>query len=443
MLHQGQVKGAPLIEFLGDKADIEANFTVSGMVAYAQDTGELGYYGSSGTWVWIDATGGAGHNPVTLGVGSDACLALAGQELTLCNVATQAELDTHAADVDVHIGANYYAALAGTSGAPSVSNKYVTNDDTDDSPAIGDVVRVDTNGDIVVPGDYLGEGETASIAGLYRLLGLSMGAPAKAKLYDSFYAGPNRGYYLKDATWLTWALGLGGSGGSLALSDEFLQDNYDTEGTTQWQDYASAVPSSVSVGNSFLTLTSKRSGDSSASHAAIAGTFSSARDDVAISARVIPRVIYYQKSGATLDYVTGLVCMDTDREFGFGVFLRVPYSIGSNIPMYIEFKNFEASAGVWNPNVTTSAAWLTDWTTQKTILLYNLSTVEVYVRGVDTKLYYGYSSPGCYPVIQVLDYVDAIETFRDLTDVILFQSYFPSTMTRQAGRFDYVRVGSS
>jgi hypothetical protein len=63
--------------------------------------GELG-----GTWAspTVDAThsGSAHHTPVTLGVGSDAILALSGQELTLGDVATQAELNTHAGAVDPH-----------------------------------------------------------------------------------------------------------------------------------------------------------------------------------------------------------------------------------------------------------------------------------------------------------------------------------------------------
>jgi hypothetical protein len=45
---------------------------------------------------------GTSHDPVTLGAGSDAALSLSGQELTLADVATQAELDTHEGDVDAH-----------------------------------------------------------------------------------------------------------------------------------------------------------------------------------------------------------------------------------------------------------------------------------------------------------------------------------------------------
>lgn len=63
--------------------------------------GELG-----GTWgsPTVDTThsGSAHHVAVTLGAGSDAILALSGQELTLSDVATQAELDTHAAAADPH-----------------------------------------------------------------------------------------------------------------------------------------------------------------------------------------------------------------------------------------------------------------------------------------------------------------------------------------------------
>lgn len=65
--------------------------------------GELG-----GTWAspTVDTThsGSAHHSAVTLGVGSDVILTLSGQELTLGDVATQAELNTHAAAADPHTG---------------------------------------------------------------------------------------------------------------------------------------------------------------------------------------------------------------------------------------------------------------------------------------------------------------------------------------------------
>jgi len=60
------------------------------------------------------------HEPVTLGVGSDAILSLAGQELTLGDVATQVELDAHIALPNPHhepitlgVGSDAILSLAG------------------------------------------------------------------------------------------------------------------------------------------------------------------------------------------------------------------------------------------------------------------------------------------------------------------------------------------
>jgi hypothetical protein len=68
------------------------------------------------------------------------------------DVATQSELDTHAADVDNHIGADYYAALAGTYGSPASGNKYVTGNDAPATPAASRVLRLNSDGSIILPG---------------------------------------------------------------------------------------------------------------------------------------------------------------------------------------------------------------------------------------------------------------------------------------------------
>lgn len=63
MIHDGEVKGLPLISYRDTKAAIEAlTSAVEGMIAYATDTDELGYRAES-AWEWItEGVGGSSSN---------------------------------------------------------------------------------------------------------------------------------------------------------------------------------------------------------------------------------------------------------------------------------------------------------------------------------------------------------------------------------------------
>jgi hypothetical protein len=84
-------------------------------------TGKLYNVGGSLYWDGTDLSAAAGtsHNAVTLGGSSDPILALSGQELTLGDVTTQAELATHAANASAHhapvtlAGSYDYLTIAG------------------------------------------------------------------------------------------------------------------------------------------------------------------------------------------------------------------------------------------------------------------------------------------------------------------------------------------
>jgi len=65
MINDGVVKGLPLIQYKDTKANIEALSAITGMLAYATDTNELGFYRES-DWLWISTA--------TLGSISDADL---------------------------------------------------------------------------------------------------------------------------------------------------------------------------------------------------------------------------------------------------------------------------------------------------------------------------------------------------------------------------------
>jgi hypothetical protein len=113
--------------------------------------GELG-----GTWAspTIDTThsGSAHHALVTLGVGSDAILALSGQELTLGDVATQAELDTHAGAADPHTvyqkesEKDAISGYAGLNTASRITKGAITTDDLIVDLATKGLVLKDTQG---------------------------------------------------------------------------------------------------------------------------------------------------------------------------------------------------------------------------------------------------------------------------------------------------------
>lgn len=59
MIHDGEVKGLPLIQYRDTKSNIEALSAETGMVAFATDTNRLGYRESSG-WTWITAASTSG-----------------------------------------------------------------------------------------------------------------------------------------------------------------------------------------------------------------------------------------------------------------------------------------------------------------------------------------------------------------------------------------------
>jgi len=69
MIHDGEVKGLPLIAYNGAKAAIEALSAIEGMLAYATDTDEFGFRKTS-AWEWISAgTGVVSVLPDNLHVG--------------------------------------------------------------------------------------------------------------------------------------------------------------------------------------------------------------------------------------------------------------------------------------------------------------------------------------------------------------------------------------
>jgi len=54
-----ETKGAPLTVYKDTRANVEADHTDAGMIAYATDTGRQGYYdGAVGQWVWLSTGGG-------------------------------------------------------------------------------------------------------------------------------------------------------------------------------------------------------------------------------------------------------------------------------------------------------------------------------------------------------------------------------------------------
>jgi hypothetical protein len=67
MRHNDQQLGVPETIFKGLKADIEVAYAIPGMVAYATDTGKLGYCNGS-EWVWeqtdahVDTHGAGGDD---------------------------------------------------------------------------------------------------------------------------------------------------------------------------------------------------------------------------------------------------------------------------------------------------------------------------------------------------------------------------------------------
>ena len=133
MIHDGRVLGLPLADYANTQAAVEALSDLeAGMTAWASDVEAWGYYDGA-DWQWFDEPGdyltwaehmaigdGAPHHAaVTLGVGSDPALSLAGQELTLAKASeTQTGVVELATVVEVKTGADTERAVtaAGVAG---------------------------------------------------------------------------------------------------------------------------------------------------------------------------------------------------------------------------------------------------------------------------------------------------------------------------------------
>lgn len=124
----------------------------NGMIIYNTTTAQVEFYQNG---AWTSTTGASDMDTTTKGVGEQA---------------TTAEIDagTDVGSTSAHLvvtpdqlkASTYYtslpstdqkAALAGTAGTPSVTNKYVTNDDVASTATASKVVRRDSNADILVP----------------------------------------------------------------------------------------------------------------------------------------------------------------------------------------------------------------------------------------------------------------------------------------------------
>lgn len=103
------------------------------------------------------ASEGELHDPVTLGAGSDPILTLTDQELTLGDVATQAELDAHAGDPDAHHNwplqdGDIPSSIARDSEVTTAINNHAADDDAHHDP----VTVADTNSvDLEVTGQQI------------------------------------------------------------------------------------------------------------------------------------------------------------------------------------------------------------------------------------------------------------------------------------------------
>ncbi len=126
--------GKPGILFKDTKANIEAlTGLAEGSTAYATDTNEFGSY-SGAAWAWDIGGGGDVTGSGTIGT-----LAKFTAAKTIGN-ATNTDTQVAAAVTASHANTNdptadEKAALVGTSGTPSTSNKYVTNADSRNSDA--------------------------------------------------------------------------------------------------------------------------------------------------------------------------------------------------------------------------------------------------------------------------------------------------------------------
>jgi len=321
--------------------------------------------------------------------------------------------------------------------------------DSPSTPAANRILRLDSGGDANLPsgGDILVNGNTDETTGLGNLLKMFLG---QLSLYADFVGDDlfpmGYGWYSKaDGEWVNWA---DGETGAVAYkgSDDFLVDNY-AGGTNQWSDVTvdsdTAAPYAVSVSDHLMQIQAKKSGDGTASHAAIETDITSSTNCFVYAMLNRPQFNYLRAGGGSLDYVTAVMVSNAGYTELFAAFVIVDVTVmdgGNDYTCTVDFKRYYHATDEWEPYDTDADSWTTNWTSLVTLTGIPIGPLLIYFRPYATSnyLYFGVGVGGNKQVSGV-DRVTAAAVTGPFTKGILFQSYFDATTSRHSSYWDFVR----